>query len=116
MADEGLTPVETEGELEEEKVFHSKKLGSFTFRLPYSMDEILVLRRRAQIMGIAENLAGPELLAISHAQAMFEVYNVHAPHKFDVSRMRTWAPFLTLMTEVGNWHQDFFRQVGDQEE
>lgn len=101
------------GDIEDEKTFHNEKLGgSFTFRLPFVMDEVAVLRRRVQIMGIPEEMAGQEIITVSHARAMFEVYNVHAPHGFNIDKLRTWAPFLELMSEVGNWHNEFFRSVG----
>ncbi len=117
MSSDDPTQKEQLGDLEEEKTFHNEKLGgAFTFRLPFVYDELAVLRRRAQIMGVPENLAGPELLALSHSQAMFEVYNVQAPRSFKMDKQRSWAPFIDLMTEVRDWHDQFFRSMGPKEE
>ena len=117
MSVDELTLKEKAGQLEDEKTFYSKSLGgNFVFRLPFIFDELNVLRRRAQIIGVPESTAGPELLATAHAQALYETYLVQAPHKFDLSKLRSWGPFLRMMGEVQTWHQDFFQNLGDEEE
>jgi thioester reductase-like protein len=112
---EDLTPTEETGELEEQKVFTNKKLGSFTFRLPYVFDELNVLRRRAQILGVPEENAGRELLALAHSQAMYEIYLIEAPRKFKIENLRSWADFLDLLALVQAWHQEFFRNMDGEE-
>lgn len=112
------------GEIEKEKTIPAPKLGgAFTFRLPYAMDEIKVLRRRAEIVGLPEALAGAELLGYAHARALFDVYCIHQPHDFRFDPddkgnggLKSWVPFLTMMEEVRDWHARFRRSLGDEEE
>lgn len=114
---EELQGVENVGLIEDEKTFHNQKVGgSFTFRLPYVMDDLEVLKRRALIMGIKEELAGPELMALAHARAMFEVYCIHKPFGFRVEKLRSWQPFMRLMVEVREWHESFREVLGDEED
>lgn len=115
MATSTESPKEQMGEIENEKEFHSPQLGTFIFRLPYIMDELAVLRRRVQLMGIAEELAGQEMIAIAHARAMIEIYTVRAPHNFNFDKLRDWTPVLDLAGQLNTWHQDFFRSMAPAE-
>lgn len=111
-AKDGVTE-DTIGEIAKEKVIAKPDLGgSFTFRLPHALDELAVLRRRAEIVGVSEILAGAELVGYSHALAMFHVYCVHQAPDFDLEKLDTLDDFMEMMEEVRDWHETFRQRVG----
>jgi hypothetical protein len=106
---------EAVGEVSKEKVVPAPELGgSFTFRLPFALDHFQVLRRRAEIVGIPEALAGVELLGSAHALAMFETFCTHEAVKLDLSTAgpEIIDPFMKMMEEVRDWHETFRNRVG----